>query len=82
MNGIYAFLAPVLLLLSVISFIIHFRNERRKTLIERPFHAGRQELKDAVLAGVAGQGAGETLSSCGCSNKVCRFCPLGGRPSK
>ncbi len=82
MNGIYAFLAPVLLLLSVISFIIHFRNERRKTLIERPFHSGKQELKEGVMASVGGQGAEQTMPSCSCSSKFCRYCPMGNRPNK
>ncbi len=45
MNGIDVLSAPILLLLSVISFIIHFRNERRKSLIERPFFAGSADLK-------------------------------------
>lgn len=44
MNGIDVLSAPILLLLSVISFIIHFRNERRKSLIERPF-GGNADLK-------------------------------------
>ncbi|WP_024528840.1 hypothetical protein [Serratia fonticola] len=45
MNGIDVLSAPILLLLSVISFIIHFRNERRKSLIERPFFAASVDLK-------------------------------------
>ncbi|TQI80860.1 hypothetical protein FHU10_4243 [Serratia fonticola] len=80
MNGIYAFLAPVLLLLSVISFIIHFRNERRKTLIERPFHTGKAELKEGGMVGGCARGAG--ASACSCSNKICRYCPIGNRSGK
>ncbi|VTR45066.1 Uncharacterised protein [Serratia fonticola] len=51
MNGIDVLSAPILLLLSVISFIIHFRNERRKSLIERPFFGGNADLKKKNYAG-------------------------------
>jgi len=54
MNGVYAFLAPILLLLSVISFVIHFRNERKKTLIERPFHAAKDSGKREFHRGCYG----------------------------
>lgn len=76
MNGIYAFLAPVLLLLSVISFIIHFRNERKKTLIERPFYSGKSEVAEGGKISSVVQSTAEAVHQ-QCSHKMCRFCPLG-----
>jgi len=75
MNGVYAFLAPILLLLSVISFIIHFRNERKKTLIERPFHAAK-EAKEGAVPGVTLQSGGQATQPYCAPSKFCRFCPM------
>ncbi len=72
MNGVYVFLAPVLLLLSIASFFIHFRNERKKTLIERPFRAAKQV--EQVNAQNGGQ-AQAVHQSC-CLHKLCHFCPI------
>lgn len=79
MNGIYAFLAPILLLLSVVSFVIHFRNERKKTLIERPFHAAKPETKEVSITATTAQsdGQGQTATQPCCPHKFCRFCPIG-----
>ncbi|WP_337264825.1 MULTISPECIES: hypothetical protein [unclassified Serratia (in: enterobacteria)] len=79
MNGIYAFLAPILLLLSVVSFIIHFRNERKKTLIERPFHAAKQETKEVA---VTAQNNGQAAAQPCCTHTFCRFCPIAKRVKK
>lgn len=76
MNGVYAFLAPILLLLSVISFVIHFRNERKKTLIERPFHAAKDSGKESSIAGVTVQSGGQAVQSYCEQSKLCRFCPM------
>lgn len=75
MNGIYAFLAPILLLLSVVSFIIHFRNERKKTLIERPFHAAKQEAREISITVTTQNNGQATVEPC-CAHKFCRFCPI------
>ncbi|WP_125828697.1 hypothetical protein [Serratia oryzae] len=81
MNGIYAFLAPILLLLSVVSFIIHFRNERKKTLIERPFHGAKQEAREVSIA-VTAQNNGQAAAQPCCPHKFCRFCPVAKRVKK
>lgn len=84
MNGIDVLLAPILLLLSVISFIIHFRNERKKSLIERPFFSGNTDMKQKTtpdVADVAIQNNVQTTQSC-CARKLCRYCPISSRPSK
>jgi len=84
MNGIDVLVAPILLLLSVISFIIHFRNERRKSLIERPFFAGSADLKKKNMpdvADVAMQTSTQAVQPCG-TRKLCRYCPISSRPGK
>lgn len=90
MNGIDVLAAPVLLLLSVISFIIHFRNERRKSLIERPFFVGSTDLKQksmpdvvdaAIQNGVAIQNNVQSMQPC-CTRKLCRYCPISSKPTK
>lgn len=81
MNGIDVISAPVLLLLSVISFIIHFRNERKKSLISRPFFAGSADLKKKTTPDVVDVAMQSSVQSC-CTRKLCRYCPLGSRPSK
>lgn len=84
MNGIDVLAAPILLLLSVISFIIHFRNERKKSLIERPFFVGSTDLKQKNkpdVVDVAIQNNVKSMQSC-CTRKLCRYCPIGSRPSK
>ncbi|WP_260515913.1 hypothetical protein [Serratia fonticola] len=78
MNGIDVLSAPILLLLSVISFIIHFRNERRKSLIERPFFGGNADLKKKTTPDVVVQ---NSVQPC-CTRKLCRYCPISSRPSK
>lgn len=83
MNGIDVLSAPILLLLSVISFIIHFRNERRKSLIERPFFAASVNLKKkkkttSEVVDVVAQNSVQP----NCTRKLCRYCPIGSRPSK
>jgi hypothetical protein len=84
MNGIDVLSAPILLLLSVISFIIHFRNERRKSLIERPFFAGSVDLKKKTMPDVVEvteQNSVQAVQPC-CTRKLCRYCPISSRPSK
>ena len=84
MNGIDVLSAPVLLLLSVISFIIHFRNERKKSLIERPFFSGNTDLKQKTspdVVDVATQNSVQTTQPC-CTRRLCRYCPISSRPSK
>lgn len=84
MNGIDVLAAPVLLLLSVISFIIHFRNERKKSLIERPFFSGGLDLKQNTTpegVDVAAQNSVRATQLC-CTRKLCRYCPISSRPSK
>ncbi|CAM4200814.1 hypothetical protein [Serratia silvae] len=84
MNGIDVLSAPVLLLLSVISFIIHFRNGRRKSLIERPFLPGSADLKKKTtpdVVDVAMQSNVQSEQPC-CTRKLCRYCPISSRPSK
>ncbi|CAI2097944.1 MULTISPECIES: hypothetical protein [Serratia] len=83
MNGIDVLSAPILLLLSVISFIIHFRNERRKSLIERPFFAASVDLKKkkkttSEVVDVVAQNSVQP----NCTRKLCRYCPISSRPSK
>lgn len=84
MNGIDVLSAPVLLLLSVISFIIHFRNERKKSLIERPFFSGNSNVKQKTtldVVDVTMKNSVQTAQPC-CSRKLCRYCPVSSRPSK
>lgn len=87
MNGIDVLSAPFLLLLSVISFIIHFRNERKKSLIERPFFAGSADLKREIIAdsdvqgGVSAKSSEQATQPC-CTRRLCRYCPISSRPSK
>lgn len=81
MNGIDVLAAPLLLLLSVISFIIHFRNARKKSLIERPFFVGGTDLKQKALPDVADVAIQKSVQPC-CSRRLCRYCPISSRPSK
>ncbi|WP_421080846.1 hypothetical protein [Serratia fonticola] len=81
MNGIDVLSAPILLLLSVISFIIHFRNERRKSLIERPFFAASVDLKKKTTSEVVDVVAQNSVQP-NCTRKLCRYCPISSRPSK
>ncbi|WP_422528675.1 hypothetical protein [Serratia fonticola] len=81
MNGIDVLSAPVLLLLSVISFIIHFRNERKKSLIERPFFAGSADSKKKTMSDVVDVAVQNSVQPC-CPRKLCRYCPISSRPSK
>jgi hypothetical protein len=81
MNGIDVLSAPILLLLSVISFIIHFRNERRKSLIERPFFAGSADSKKKTTPEIVDVAMQNSVRPC-CTRKLCRYCPISSRPSK
>ncbi|MGF6191063.1 hypothetical protein ABIE12_002401 [Serratia sp. 509] len=82
MNGIDVLSAPILLLLSVIAFIIHFRNERRKSLIERPFFTGSEDLKKKTTLDVVDVAIQDSVQPC-CTRKLCRYCPISSRrPSK
>jgi biotin synthase-like enzyme len=81
MNGIDVLSAPILLLLSVISFIIHFRNERKKSLIERPFFAGSADSKKKTMPDEVDVAMQSSVEPC-CTRKLCRYCPISSRPSK
>lgn len=84
MNGIDVLVAPILLLLSVISFIIHFRNERKKSLIERPFFGGGSDLKQTTTPEVVDIATQNSVQATppSCARKLCRYCPINSRPSK
>lgn len=75
MSGFYEFSAPMLLFLSVISFIIHFRNQRRKTLIQRPVNVRKNKVKESRVITIPLQSADLGTQTCQ-HNKLCHFCPV------